>query len=86
MTAVAVEGQSLQRTATQGHWTLAWVRAHIRPWIEVSVEFRMYFVKRKWLLFTFGDGGAGSRKPVLVIAAHRRMVSSQQSDSRSAVD
>lgn len=41
VTAVAVHGQSLQRTATQGHWTLAWVRAHVRPWLRVSVEFRM---------------------------------------------
>src|SRR5487761_1829595 len=40
VTAVAVEGQSLPRTATQWHWTLPWIRAHVRPWLAVSVEFR----------------------------------------------
>lgn len=40
VTAVAVDGQSLQHTATQGHWTLDWMRAHVRPWLQVSVEFR----------------------------------------------
>ena len=40
VTAVAVDGQSLQQTATRWHWTLAWIRAHVRPWLAVSVEFR----------------------------------------------
>lgn len=40
VTAVAVDGQSLQQTANHWHWTLAWVRAHVRPWIAVGPEFR----------------------------------------------
>jgi hypothetical protein len=40
VTAVAVDGQSLQRTAHWGHWSPAWVRAHVRPWVTCGAEFR----------------------------------------------
>ncbi len=40
VTAVAVDGHSLQKTADRWHWTLAWIRAHVRPWIAVSPDFR----------------------------------------------
>ncbi len=40
VTAVAVDGHSLQQTADRWHWSLAWIRAHLRPWIAVSPEFR----------------------------------------------
>lgn len=40
VTAIAVDGDSLQHTADHWHWSLVWIRAHIRPWIAVSPEFR----------------------------------------------
>ena len=40
VTAVAVDGYSLPHTANHWHWTLAWVRAHVRPWMAVGPEFR----------------------------------------------
>lgn len=41
VTAIAVDGDSLQKTATRWHWTLARIRAHVRPWLEVSTEFHL---------------------------------------------
>lgn len=40
VTAVAVEGQSLQATANRWQCSLAWMRATVRSWIAVSAEFR----------------------------------------------
>ena len=40
VTAVAVDGHSFPHTADRGHGSLAGIRAHLRPWIAVSPEFR----------------------------------------------